>query len=74
VVPVTGSVRDIDTFARYGGEEFALILPQTNLEGGLAVAEKAGLGGHRRAPAAAAGRPTRPGQGTGGSGRVESCV
>jgi diguanylate cyclase (GGDEF)-like protein len=37
---VTGSVRDIDTFARYGGEEFVLILPETNLEGGLAVAEK----------------------------------
>jgi diguanylate cyclase (GGDEF)-like protein len=36
---VTGSVRDIDTFARYGGEEFVLILPETNLEGGLAVAE-----------------------------------
>ena len=37
---VTGSVRDIDTFARYGGEEFVLILPETNLDGGLAVAEK----------------------------------
>ena len=37
---VTGRVRDIDTFARYGGEEFVLILPETNLEGGMAVAEK----------------------------------
>jgi len=37
---VTGSVRDIDTFARYGGEEFVLILPETNLVGGIAVAEK----------------------------------
>jgi diguanylate cyclase (GGDEF)-like protein len=37
---VTGSVRDIDTFARYGGEEFVLILPETSLEGALAVAEK----------------------------------
>ena len=36
---VTGSVRDIDTFARYGGEEFVLILPETNLEGGMRVAE-----------------------------------
>ena len=44
---VTGSVRDIDTFARYGGEEFVLILPETNLEGGLAVAEKLRLGTHR---------------------------
>jgi two-component system cell cycle response regulator len=44
---VTGSVRDIDTFARYGGEEFVLILPETNLEGGLAVAEKLRVGIHR---------------------------
>ncbi len=43
---VTGSVRDIDTFARYGGEEFVLILPETNLEGGLAVAEKLRLATH----------------------------
>jgi two-component system cell cycle response regulator len=45
---VTGSVRDIDTFARYGGEEFVLILPETNLEGGLAVAEKLRVAMHRR--------------------------
>jgi diguanylate cyclase (GGDEF)-like protein len=44
---VTGSVRDIDTFARYGGEEFVLILPETNLEGGLAVAEKLRVATHR---------------------------
>jgi hypothetical protein len=37
----------IDTFARYGGEEFVLILPETNLEGGLAVAEKLRLATHR---------------------------
>jgi two-component system cell cycle response regulator len=43
---VTGSVRDIDTFARYGGEEFVLILPETNLEGGLAAAEKLRLATH----------------------------
>jgi hypothetical protein len=35
------------TFARYGGEEFVLILPETNLEGGLAVAEKLRLATHR---------------------------
>ena len=51
---VTGSVRDIDTFARYGGEEFVLILPETNLEGGLAVAEKLRRATHR-APSAARG-------------------
>ncbi len=44
---VTGSVRDIDTFARYGGEEFVLILPETNLEGGLAAAEKLRVATHR---------------------------
>lgn len=44
---VAGSVRDIDTFARYGGEEFVLILPETNLEGGLAVAERLRVATHR---------------------------
>jgi two-component system, cell cycle response regulator len=34
-------------FARYGGEEFVLILPETNLEGGLAVTEKLCLATHR---------------------------
>ncbi|HYT25316.1 MAG TPA: sensor domain-containing diguanylate cyclase, partial [Actinomycetota bacterium] len=37
---IVSSVRDIDTFARYGGEEFVLILPETNLAGGIATAEK----------------------------------
>jgi diguanylate cyclase (GGDEF)-like protein len=37
---ILSSVRDIDTFARYGGEEFVLILPETNLAGGIATAEK----------------------------------
>lgn len=44
---VAGSVRDIDTFARYGGEEFVLILPEANLEGGLAVAERLRVATHR---------------------------
>jgi hypothetical protein len=58
-------------FARYGGEEFVLILPETNLEGGLAVAEKLRLATHRAA-AAAVGRAARPDGGKGGQGRVES--
>ncbi|MBS4031548.1 MAG: diguanylate cyclase [Clostridiales bacterium] len=33
-------VRDIDTCIRYGGEEFLVILPETDLDGAVAVAEK----------------------------------
>ncbi len=35
-----GQIRQTDYLARYGGEEFALLLPQTSLEGGTALAEK----------------------------------
>jgi diguanylate cyclase (GGDEF)-like protein len=34
------TVRSTDTPARFGGDEFALLLPETNQEGALAVAEK----------------------------------
>ena len=37
---VKGHVRKEELFARYGGEEFAVVLPETNLEGGVAVAER----------------------------------
>jgi len=33
-------LRGVDTCARYGGEEFAIILPQADTEGALAVAER----------------------------------
>jgi two-component system cell cycle response regulator len=33
-------VRKEELFARYGGEEFIIVLPETNLEGGVAVAER----------------------------------
>jgi len=35
-----GELRAVDTAARYGGEEFAVILPQADLDGARAVAER----------------------------------
>jgi len=34
------ATRDVDIVARYGGEEFVLLLPRTDVEGGMALAEK----------------------------------
>ena len=33
-------IRETDYLARYGGEEFVLLLPQTSIDGGTALAEK----------------------------------
>lgn len=37
---LSGMLRDVDVFARMGGEEFALLLPQTNVDEAVTVAEK----------------------------------
>jgi diguanylate cyclase (GGDEF)-like protein len=37
---IRNSVREIDTPARFGGEEFAVILPETDLAGAKAMAER----------------------------------
>ncbi len=37
---VSAEIRETDYFGRYGGEEFLLVLPETDLEGATAVAEK----------------------------------
>src|SRR5580704_4836757 len=37
---VKGSIRKEELFARYGGEEFIIVLPETNFEGSLTVAER----------------------------------
>jgi diguanylate cyclase (GGDEF)-like protein len=37
---VNAQVRESDYVARYGGEEFALLLPQTELDGAVPLAEK----------------------------------
>ena len=47
-------LRGIDTFGRFGGEEFLLVLPGTDRQGALAVAERA------RAAAEATAFPTLP--------------
>ena len=46
-------VREVDLVARYGGEEFAVILPETDVAGALAAAEKIreAFAGHRFADA-----------------------
>lgn len=34
------SIRDIDILARYGGEEFVVVMPQTDMKGAIAIAER----------------------------------
>jgi diguanylate cyclase (GGDEF)-like protein len=44
---VEGNIRAIDSFGRYGGEEFLLMLPETDLDQALALAERVRVGTER---------------------------
>jgi diguanylate cyclase (GGDEF)-like protein len=37
---IQGNTRESDFVARYGGEEFGVILPETSIQGALAIAER----------------------------------
>src|SRR5206468_804419 len=37
---IKGNIRKEELFARYGGEEFAVVLPETNAEGAVALGER----------------------------------
>ena len=37
---IKDNVRKVDLISRYGGEEFAIVLPETNKEGGIEAAER----------------------------------
>ena len=40
---IAGAVRTTDTVARYGGEEFVIVLPETDYEGAMILAERCRL-------------------------------
>jgi len=44
---ITSTLREIDFAARYGGEEFVVVLPETDAEGALLVAERIRAGVER---------------------------
>lgn len=53
---IQAKCRDVDTVCRYGGEEFVVILPETDAEGAVRLAERIGTA-VRRKPFGPAGAP-----------------
>jgi diguanylate cyclase (GGDEF)-like protein len=53
------SIREIDLAGRWGGEEFAVVLPGTDLEGGVALAERIRESLRKRLIEAPDGEPVR---------------
>ncbi len=45
---VLGATREYDVAARFGGDEFCVLLPQTDVDGALVVAERIRAGVERR--------------------------
>jgi diguanylate cyclase (GGDEF)-like protein len=56
---LTESIREIDLAGRWGGEEFAIMLPETTVEGGVALAERIRANLRGRSLAAPDGEPVR---------------